>query len=94
MLHNYTEPYELRTNHTTGTYPLGKPFGGLRGQRQRSISGVSSVAGAIGRRHRARCSTGAALERMADAPQLDFGAFLEAVSEPAAPVVKHRRRVA
>jgi hypothetical protein len=34
----------------------------------------------------------AALDRMDDAPQLDFGAHLEAVSEPAAPVVEHRRR--
>jgi hypothetical protein len=34
----------------------------------------------------------AALERMDDAPQLDFGAPLEAVSEADAPVVEHRRR--
>jgi hypothetical protein len=33
-----------------------------------------------------------ALERMDDEPQHDFGALLEAVSEPAAPVVEHRRR--
>jgi hypothetical protein len=31
---------------------------------------------------------------MDDAPQLDFNALLEAVSEPAAPVVEHRQRVA
>jgi len=31
---------------------------------------------------------------MDDAPQLDFGALLEAVDEPPAPVVTHRRRVA
>jgi hypothetical protein len=36
----------------------------------------------------------AALDRMDDAPQLDFGALLEAVSEPPAPVVEHRRCVA
>jgi hypothetical protein len=29
---------------------------------------------------------------MDDAPQLDFGALLEAVDAPAAPVVTHRRR--
>jgi hypothetical protein len=29
---------------------------------------------------------------MDDEPQLDFNALLEAVSEPAAPVVEHRRR--
>jgi hypothetical protein len=34
----------------------------------------------------------AALDRMDDAPQLDFGAHLEAVSERAAPAVEHRRR--
>jgi hypothetical protein len=34
----------------------------------------------------------AALDRMDDAPQLDFNALLEAVSVPAAPVVEHRRR--
>jgi hypothetical protein len=33
-----------------------------------------------------------ALERMDDEPQLDLEALLEAVSEPAAPVVEHRRR--
>jgi hypothetical protein len=36
----------------------------------------------------------AALERMDDAPQLDLEALWGAVSEPAAPVVTHRRRVA
>jgi hypothetical protein len=33
-----------------------------------------------------------ALDRMDDAPQLDFNALLGAVSEAAAPVVEHRRR--
>lgn len=33
-----------------------------------------------------------ALDRMDDAPQLDLEALLGAVSEPAAPVVMHRRR--
>jgi hypothetical protein len=33
-----------------------------------------------------------ALERMGDAPQLDLEALWGAVSEPAAPVVTHRRR--
>jgi hypothetical protein len=36
----------------------------------------------------------APLEQTDDAPQLDLEALLEAVSEPAAPVVTHRRRVA
>jgi hypothetical protein len=36
----------------------------------------------------------AALDRMDDAPQIDLEALWEAVNEPAAPVVTHRRRVA
>jgi hypothetical protein len=36
----------------------------------------------------------AALDRMDDAPQLDLEALWDAVSEPAAPVVTHRRRPA
>jgi hypothetical protein len=43
---------------------------------------------------RPACSTGSALERMDDAPQLDLEALWGAVSEPTAPVVEHRRRVA
>jgi hypothetical protein len=35
-----------------------------------------------------------ALDRMDDGVQLDLGKLLEAVSEQAAPVVEHRRRVA
>jgi hypothetical protein len=36
----------------------------------------------------------AALDRMDDEPQIDLEALWDAVSEPAAPVVTHRRRVA
>jgi hypothetical protein len=51
----------------------------------RSINGSNS-------RKTVDAPVSAALDRMGDAPQLDFGALLEAVSEPAAPVVEHRRR--
>ena len=44
--------------------------------------------------NRRKTLDGAALDRMDDAPQLDLEALWEAVSEPAAPMVTHRRRVA
>jgi hypothetical protein len=57
------------------------------------LDGVKAINRA-NRRKTLDDATGDALERMDDAPQLDFNALLEAVNEPAAPVVEHRRRVA
>ena len=49
---------------------------------------------AINRANSRKTLDSAALDRMDDAPQLDLEALWDAVSEPAAPVVTHRRRVA
>ena len=49
---------------------------------------------AINRANSRKTLDSAALDQMDDAPQLDLEALWDAVSEPAAPVVTHRRRVA
>jgi hypothetical protein len=49
---------------------------------------------AINRANSRKTLDSAALDRMDAAPQIDLEALWDAVSEPAAPVVTHRRRVA
>ena len=62
--------------------------------REREELDNASHINAANRRKTLDDATSAALEPMDDEPQLDFGALLEAVEAPAAPVVTHRRRVA
>jgi hypothetical protein len=54
------------------------------------LDNVRTINGA--NRELRKAEIAAAFDRTDDAPQLDFGALLEAVSEPAAPGVLHRRR--
>ena len=59
-------------------------------ERQR-LDGLTAINRANRRKTQDDAASGA-LERMDDAPQLDLEALWDAVSEPAAPVVTHRRR--
>jgi hypothetical protein len=56
------------------------------------LDSVARINGA--NRELRKADIGAALERTDDAPQLDLEALWDAASEPAAPVVTHRRCVA
>jgi hypothetical protein len=62
--------------------------------RERHQLDTARTINAANRRKTLDDVASAALERMDDEPQLDLEALWGAVSEPAAPVVEHRRRVA